>query len=50
MKYVHDKDNQPLAEHAAQGNLAARDLGQLEHITAMHGYCEHKVLGGCDRD
>jgi len=45
--YVHDKDNQPLAEHEAQGHFSARDLGQLRHITAIQGYCKKHLRLGC---
>jgi hypothetical protein len=49
-QYVHDKLNQPLAEHEKLGNLQPRDLGQLTHMTRIAGYCVHGVLGGCPKD
>jgi hypothetical protein len=48
--WIHDPLNMPLAEHEKLGNLGARDLGQLEHITSIQGYCEHGKLGGCPKD
>jgi hypothetical protein len=48
--YQHDPLNQPLAEHEKNGNLGAHDLGQREHITRISGYCEHLILGGCEKD
>ena len=45
--YVHDKLNQPLAEHAALGNFAARDRGQQRH-GVVPGYCPQHSRLGCE--
>ena len=29
---------------------ADHSLGQLKHVSKQQGYCEHLVLGGCDKD
>jgi hypothetical protein len=49
-QYVHDPLNQPYAEHAKLGNLQPRPVPQREHISRCQGYCEHGVLGGCEKD
>jgi hypothetical protein len=48
--YHHDPLNQPLAEQEKLGNLGAHDLGHREHISKISGYCEHLILGGCEKD
>jgi hypothetical protein len=46
-QFVHDKLNQPLAEHEALGNFSARDRGQQKH-GARPGYCPQHSRLGCE--
>ncbi len=45
-RYIHDPENQHLAEMEKQGKTGAQPFANRQHPTPISGYCEHGKLGG----